>query len=145
MGKLETLPSGDAYISGVRGVTPVNPAIQVYIGTDGQLGTASSLEDLKDNISSVDEDDNRAIIKSLIPRTFTMKSQKGKYPPQYGFIVEEVHESLIAHDITVNRKLFSINIFLISNKRNTKIRGNVTDEHTSFIMKIRLQSQTKLN
>lgn len=146
LGTLGTLPSGDAYISGVRGVTPVNLPIQVYIGTDGQLGTVSSLRRLKDNISSVDEDNNRAIIKSLIPRTFTMKKHKGKYPPQYGFIVEEVHESLIAHDINGEPETIFYQYIPILLTKETQRLGNITDEHTLFINenKIAIANQTKL-
>jgi hypothetical protein len=84
------------YQQGIRGVTPINAAIPVYIATDGQLGTAPSLRSLKENIEAIDAEENRNLINKLIPRTFNYKDN---HIQQYGFIVDEVPEVLIAYDI----------------------------------------------
>lgn len=84
------------FINGINGVTTVDVAIPVLIDGNGQLGTMSSLRDLKENIIDLDEEENKQIIESLIPHKFNFK---GNNVSHYGLIVDEVKcNELLAYD-----------------------------------------------
>lgn len=88
------------FITGISGKTTGLTAINCMVDANGQLGTISSLRELKDNIEDIDEETNKNLIKSLIPRRFTMKSNG---LPSYGLIVDEVPDNdLLAFDLDNN-------------------------------------------
>ena len=74
------------YVAGIYGRT-ASPGIQVYINSDGQLGTVVSSERFKKDIAGV-ENASDAIL-SLRPVTFHYKTDS-KGIPQFGLIAEEV-------------------------------------------------------
>jgi hypothetical protein len=90
----DTIRLGDtqtrAFIAGIRDVITATAAIPVLIGTDGQLGTASSSRRVKDDIADMGKASN--VLMQLRPVTFHYKSDqnpKGR-TLQYGLIAEEV-------------------------------------------------------
>ena len=82
-----------AFIAGIRGVTTGAPdAITVVIDSNGQLGTASSSQRVKDHIADMGE--ASSTLMKLRPVTFHYKSDqnpKGR-SLQYGLIAEEVEK-----------------------------------------------------
>ena len=79
-----------AFIAGIRGVTTAAAAIPVLVDTNGQLGTASSSQRVKDDISEMGEA-SRVLMK-LRPVTFYYKADRtpdGRVR-QYGLVAEEV-------------------------------------------------------
>ena len=77
-------------VRGIRGITTFSPsAIPVLISSQGQLGTASSRRELKENISLIDEEFNHNIIMGLRANRFSMKSDES-HRLTYGLIVDEV-------------------------------------------------------
>jgi hypothetical protein len=92
-----------AFIAGIRGVTTATAAVPVLIGTDGQLGTASSSRRVKDDIA--DMGTASKVLMQLRPVTFHYKSDKNPKgrSPQYGLIAEEVEKvapGLVARSAT---------------------------------------------
>ncbi len=94
-----------AFIAGIRGTTTlVADAIPVLIDSSGQLGTASSSRNVKNDIR--DMGDATARLLDLRPVTFHYKQQQtlpsgGEVPPEYGLIAEEVAEvfpDLVVYD-----------------------------------------------
>ena len=89
------------FIAGIRGVTTATAAIPVLIGTDGQLGTISSSQRVKDDITDMGE--ASSTLMKLRPVTFHYKTDqnpKGR-SLQYGLIAEEVEKvapSLVARN-----------------------------------------------
>jgi hypothetical protein len=117
------------YVAGITGVTTVNSAVPVYVATDGQLGIASSLRSVKENIKDIDVNTNRDLIKNLIPRTFNYIADKNKHQ-QYGFIVEEVHPSLVHHDAKGNpQTVYYQHIPILLTKEIQRL-GDLTDQLT---------------
>jgi hypothetical protein len=118
------------YVAGITGVTTVNPAVPVYVATDGQLGINSSLRSVKENIKDIDANTNRDIIKNFIPRTFNYIADKHKHQ-QYGFIVEEVHPSLVHHDAKGNpQTIYYQHIPILLTKEIQRL-GDLTDQLTA--------------
>jgi hypothetical protein len=74
------------YVAGIYGQT-ASPGIQVYINSDGQLGTVVSSERFKKDIAGM-ENASDAIL-SLRPVTFHYKTDS-KGTPQFGLVAEEV-------------------------------------------------------
>lgn len=90
-----------AFIAGIRGVTTgVANAIAVMVDSNGQLGTVSSSQRVKDDIA--DMGDASSLLMKLRPVTFHYKvdqNPKGR-SLQYGLIAEEVEKvapGLVAH------------------------------------------------
>jgi hypothetical protein len=80
-----------AFISGVRGVTPASGSLtQVFIDTNGQLGTVNSSARFKEDIQ--DMGDSSAKLMQLRPVTYRYREPyaDGSKPIQYGLIAEEV-------------------------------------------------------
>ena len=88
-----------AYIAGVAGVTIAN-GVGVIVGTDGQLGTATSSARYKENIQPMAKS-SQAIL-SLKPVTFRYKKELDPEAiPQFGLVAEEVakvNPDLVARD-----------------------------------------------
>lgn len=80
------------FLAGVRGVTTATAAIPVVVGTDGQLGTASSSRRYKFDIA--DMGDFSARLAALRPVTFRYRQpmDDGSTPLDFGLIAEEVAE-----------------------------------------------------
>jgi hypothetical protein len=89
-----TIRIGDSqtrtFIAGIRGVTTATAAIPVLVGTDGQLGTASSSRRVKDDIADMGKASN--VLMRLRPVTFHYKTDRNpkKRTLQYGLVAEEV-------------------------------------------------------
>lgn len=81
-----------AFIAGIRGVTTATAAIPVVIGTDGQLGTISSSQRVKDDIADMGEASNT--LMRLRPVIFHYKADQNPMGRalQYGLIAEEVEK-----------------------------------------------------
>ena len=82
-----------AFIAGIRGVTTGQAnAIAVFVDSNGQLGTASSSREVKQDIADMGEA-SEALMR-LRPVTFRYKAHvvAGQDAPQYGLIAEEVAE-----------------------------------------------------
>jgi len=96
-----TIRIGDAptktFIAGISGVT-VSGGVQVYINSDGQLGTLTSSQRFKKEIKSVDSDSDQLL--QLHPVSFVYKDDD-KNQLQYGLIAEEVakiYPELVQYD-----------------------------------------------
>ncbi|HEX9781713.1 MAG TPA: tail fiber domain-containing protein [Opitutaceae bacterium] len=93
-GESNTIRIGDThtrtFIAGIRGVTTATAAIPVLVGTDGQLGTASSSRRVKDDIADMGKASN--VLMRLRPVTFHYKTDRNpkKRTLQYGLVAEEV-------------------------------------------------------
>jgi hypothetical protein len=84
--------SDSCYIDKIRGKTTASAdAIAVLIDSAGQLGTTSSLRELKDNIVTMQ--DTTDIVKQLNPCTFNYKCHSAECQ-QYGLIYDEVLQIL---------------------------------------------------
>ena len=117
------------YVAGITGVTTVNPAVPVFVATDWSIGIASSLRSVKENIKDIDVNTNRDMIKNLTPRTFNYIADKNKHQ-QYGFIVEEVHPSLVHHDAKGNpQTIYYQHIPILLTKEIQRL-GDLTDQLT---------------
>ncbi len=81
-----------AFIAGIRGVTTATAAIPVVIGTDGQLGTISSSQRVKDDIADMGE--ASSTLMRLRPVIFHYKADQNPMGRalQYGLIAEEVEK-----------------------------------------------------
>jgi hypothetical protein len=80
-----------AFLAGVRGVTPASGSLtQVFIDSNGQLGTVNSSARFKEDIQ--DMGDSSAKLLQLRPVTYRYKDAyaDGSKPIQYGLIAEEV-------------------------------------------------------
>jgi len=93
------LSTPKTFIAGIRGITTVNAnAVPVVIDSAGQLGTVSSSQRFKKEITPMDKA-SEAIL-ALKPVTFQNKSDSTN-TPQFGLIAEEVAEvnpDLVARD-----------------------------------------------
>jgi hypothetical protein len=78
-----------AYLAGVNGVTTGNPAVNVVVDANGQLGTVISSRAVKEDIADMGNASD--ILLKLRPVTFHYKQRPG-WPLQYGLIAEEVAE-----------------------------------------------------
>lgn len=91
--------SNKTKIAGIRGTTTTNNnAVAVLIDSAGQLGTVSSLRDLKDNIADMGSYSDS--IRHLRPVVFNYKNHSPE-SKSVGLIAEEVEEvapHLVAHD-----------------------------------------------
>ena len=91
-----------AFISGIRGTTTgAADAIAVVVDSNGQLGTVSSSQRLKETIADMGATSERLL--ALRPVTFRFKEAyaNGEKPIQFGLIAEEVAEvfpELVATD-----------------------------------------------
>ena len=91
-----------AFVSGIRGTTTdVADAITVVVDSNGQLGTVSSSQRLKETIADMGATSERLL--ALRPVTFRFKQAyaNGQKPIQFGLIAEEVAEvfpELVATD-----------------------------------------------
>ena len=89
------------FIGGIRGITTASAnAIPVMIDSNGQLGTASSSERVKDDIADMNEASDA--LMNLRPVTFHYKADQDPAGRtlQYGLIAEEVaqvYPGLVAH------------------------------------------------
>lgn len=80
-----------AFISGVRGITTVNPdAVPVVIDSAGQLGTISSSIRFKDDIHDMADASRRLFDLRPVTFRYTQAYANGVRPVQYGLIAEEV-------------------------------------------------------
>ncbi|MFZ1083830.1 MAG: tail fiber domain-containing protein [Terracidiphilus sp.] len=88
-----------AFIAGIRGqTTGQGNAIEVFIDSNGQLGTKSSSRKLKTDINEMG--DMTKTLMGLRPVSFRYTSQGPDAPVQYGLIAEEVADvapELVAH------------------------------------------------
>jgi trimeric autotransporter adhesin len=90
--------NGSCFIANIRGVTTVGAAIPVLVDANGQLGTASSSRQFKEDIQPMDKA-SEAIL-DLKPVTFRYKAGAGGMR-QFGLIAEEVAEvnsELVVYD-----------------------------------------------
>jgi hypothetical protein len=85
IGKTQTA----AYLAGVSGVT-VASGVQVYIDSNGQLGTLTSSVRFKEDVADMGGDSH--LVMQLRPVTFRYKApyDDGSHRLQYGLIAEEV-------------------------------------------------------
>lgn len=87
------------YVAGIYGATATS-GVAVYIDSNGQLGTATSSRQFKDDIAPMAKS-NEAIL-SLKPVTFHYKTEIDAHKtPQFGLIAEEVAQvdpDLVARD-----------------------------------------------
>lgn len=84
----QIVPQTRTFIYGIRGVTTaLNDAIPVLISSDGQLGTLSSSERFKENISPVGLESKKLF--DLNPVQFNYKADSTK-KLEFGLIAEEV-------------------------------------------------------
>lgn len=93
-------PTTKCFIDGINGVTTgVATLLPALCDSNGQLGTISSLRELKENI--IDMGDKSSAVMNLRPVNFTYKAHAGQDYLQYGLIAEEVEETypdLAAYD-----------------------------------------------
>jgi hypothetical protein len=106
-GESDTIRIGDSqtrtFIAGIRGATTGTAAIPVVVGTDGQLGTLSSSQRVKDNIADMGA--ASSTLMKLRPVIFHYKADKNPKGRalQYGLIAEEVEKvapGLVARSAT---------------------------------------------
>jgi hypothetical protein len=93
--------SNTTTIENIRFGTIGSTVVTVFIDNGGRLGTTSSIRAKKDNIVNIDEELNKTIVASFIPRRFTFKSDPDGVL-SYGLIVDEVEgfcPDLIARDL----------------------------------------------
>jgi hypothetical protein len=87
------------FIAGISGAT-VAAGAEVYVASDGQLGTITSSARFKKDIRSID--DASSVILSLRPVTFHYKPELDSHgTPQFGLVAEEVEKvdpDLVARD-----------------------------------------------
>jgi hypothetical protein len=80
-------------IAGIRGITTGNAdAIQVYIDSAGQLGTASSSKRFKDDIRDMADASRRLFQLRPVTFRYSQAFNDGSKPIQYGLVAEEVAE-----------------------------------------------------
>ena len=81
-----------AYVQGISGAT-ASGGIQVFVSSDGRLGTTTSSRRFKDDITALGESFS-ARVQALRPVSFTYKPEfdDGAKQAQYGLIAEEVAE-----------------------------------------------------
>ena len=80
-----------AFISGVRGVTTVNPdAIPVMIDSAGQLGTVSSSRRFKEDIRDMADASQRLFQLRPVTFRYAQAYGNGSKPIQFGLVAEEV-------------------------------------------------------
>jgi hypothetical protein len=78
------------YIAVIRGITTQSATgITCLIDGNGQLGTVSSTRDKKENIEPIDQETNRVMVNSLLPKRFDYINCHGEYK-QFGLIFDEV-------------------------------------------------------
>jgi trimeric autotransporter adhesin len=91
-----------AFIAGIRGVTTGSTnAVNVFVDSNGQLGTIKSSRAVKEDIQSMGNVSERLL--ALRPVTFRYKqaNDDGSKPVQYGLIAEEVAQifpELVVYD-----------------------------------------------
>jgi hypothetical protein len=81
-----------AFLAGVRGVTTATAAIPVLVGTDGQLGTASSSRRFKNDIHDMGAASARLFELRPVTFRYTQPMADGSTPLDFGLIAEEVAE-----------------------------------------------------
>jgi hypothetical protein len=116
------------FTAGIRGVTTTAAdAVAVLISSTGQLGTTSSLRELKENIIAVDPEQNHAVLEALNVYYFNYKSNPCK-TRTVGMMIDEVapiSELLTARD--ADRKIETVkyhllpNLLLVEQQRSNKI------------------------
>lgn len=89
-----------AFIAGVRGATTASAAIPVLVDNNGQLGTLSSSQRVKDDIADMGA--ASGVLMKLRPVTFHYKADRDPNGRtlQYGLVAEEVADvapGLVAH------------------------------------------------
>jgi hypothetical protein len=110
------------FIAGIRGITTgIADGLTVLVDSASQLGTISSSERFKENISDMGESSNG--LMGLRPVRFIYKSDKDKNI-QYGLIAEEVEEiypELVAYE---DGKPFTIKYHLLYGMLLNEIQKN---------------------
>jgi hypothetical protein len=136
------------FISAIRNVVPDFATTTVLIDINGQLGTASSLRELKDNIVSVNENENHIKLMKLQPSRFNYKTCPTVN--QFGLIAEDVEDAypeLAAYDMNGKLETVYYNhlpiVLLTEIQRQNKIIANL-EQRLDALEKKSLRGTVKL-
>jgi hypothetical protein len=125
-----------AYIAGIRDVG-VTTGVQVFIGSDGQLGTLPSSRVFKWDIHDIG--DAGSGLMRLRPVVFRYKqpAPDGTYPVEYGLIAEEVADvipELVTRSATgevQSVRYHLLNVMLLSEVQKQQVRIRELEEEIS--------------